>query len=99
MHGGGTDSTGEPEAVGTQDQVIDIRDFAYAPGNVIVAAGSRVRWVNYDSAPHSATADDGSWDTGLLNQDEENTLTFTDSGEYEYYCTVHPSMRARLVVR
>jgi len=99
MMGGGTNSSDAPLSVGTKDESIAIRDFVYAPGNLQVAAGATVTWTNYDSAPHTATAKDGSWDTGILNKNETMAITLEEAGEYLYYCTVHPSMVARLTVQ
>lgn len=99
MMGGGANTSNAPLSVGGAAESIAIRDFAFAPGNVQVPVGATVTWTNYDDAPHSATARDGSWDTGILNKGESNTLTFGTAGDYTYYCTVHPSMVARLQVR
>jgi plastocyanin len=42
---------------------VDIADFAYDPDPVTVEAGGKVIWLNRDSAPHTASAKDGSFDT------------------------------------
>jgi plastocyanin len=78
---------------------VAIRDFTFTAGNLQVPVGAKVTWTNYDDAPHSATAKDGTWDTGILSKGESKTLTFDQAGDYTYYCTVHPSMVARLQVR
>ena len=77
---------------------VEIRDFEYFPRDLTVDAGTKVTWTNRDSAPHTATAK-GSWDTGILNEDESATLTFDTPAQYEYFCTIHPSMKATLTVR
>lgn len=97
--GGGTNSSNAAVSVGGQSEVIAIRDFAYSPGNLQVPVGAIVTFTNYDSAPHTATAKDGSWDTGIRSKGESKTITFGKAGDYTYYCTVHPSMVARLQVR
>ncbi|MBI5284624.1 MAG: cupredoxin family copper-binding protein [Chloroflexi bacterium] len=99
MMGGGTNSSNAPLTAGTQAESVSIRDFAYAPGNLQVPVGATVTWTNYDDAPHTATAKDGSWDTGMLNKNEKTTITFELPGAYEYYCKVHPDMIARLTVQ
>lgn len=98
MMGGGRDSSGDTATQGSALVTIDIEDFAYSPGNLQVPVGASVTWINRDSAPHSATDEDGSWDTGLLQQGERATLVFDSPGTFEYYCTLHPNMKARLVV-
>ena len=99
MMGGGTNSSNAPLTAGSQAESVVIRDFVFAPGNLQVPVGATVTWTNYDGAPHTATARDGSWDTGILNKNEENAITFDTPGEYEYFCKVHPDMVARLTVQ
>jgi plastocyanin len=99
MMGGGTNSSNAPLTAGSKAESVSIRDFAFAPGNLQVPVGATVTWTNNDDAPHTATAKDGSWDTGTLNKGEKKTITFDKAGEFEYYCKVHPNMIARLTVR
>ena len=99
MMGGGADTSGAQVTQGTAQQPVQIRDFTFTPGNLQVPVGATITWTNYDSAPHSATADDGTWDTGLLNKDQRASVTFNTPGDYSYYCTLHPDMKARLQVQ
>ena len=99
MMGGGRDSSTDRPREGTETEAVAIKDFAFAPGNLQVPRGATVTWTNRDSAPHSATDSAGAWDTGVLAGGERVRLTFDKSGTFEYYCTLHPNMRARLVVR
>lgn len=99
MHGGRS-TVNDPAVVATANEVtVEIRDFAFQPGNLEVRVGTTVTWVNRDTAPHDATADDGSWKTGTLGQDEAVPVTFDRPGEFSYYCSIHPSMQARVLVR
>jgi plastocyanin len=98
MHGG-ANTSGDAVTIGAMANTVDIRDFAFATGNLRVPVGATVTWTNFDSAPHSATAKDGSWDTGNLGRGDGKSLTFGKPGDYDYYCRVHPSMKARLQVR
>jgi plastocyanin len=71
---------------------VEMANFAYVSNNITVPMGTTVTWVNKDSGPrHSATAADGSFDTGLFDAGEESTLTFDTPGTYVYYCTLHGS--------
>ncbi len=99
MMGGGTNSSNAPLSVGSKTESVAIRDFAFATGNLQVPIGATVTWTNDDAAPHTATAKDGSWDTGILNKGDTKAITFDKAGEYEYYCKVHPNMVARLTVQ
>lgn len=99
MMGGGQNTSGAPLAAGGTSEPVTIRDFAYAPGNLQVPVGATVTWTNYDDAPHTATAKDRDWDTGTLDKGESGSITFRTAGDFTYYCTIHPSMVARLQVR
>ncbi|MBK8903320.1 MAG: hypothetical protein IPM53_19205 [Anaerolineaceae bacterium] len=71
---------------------IDMANFAFVSNDVTVPVGTAVTWTNKDSGPrHSATAADGSFDTGLFDTGEEATITFDKAGTYVYYCTLHGS--------
>jgi plastocyanin len=98
MMGGGRDSSNAPLTVGGQDEAVAISDFAFTPGNLSVPVGATVSWTNRDSAAHDATSRDGSWRTATLSRGETGSVTFDSAGEYDYFCTIHPSMKAHLSV-
>lgn len=79
--------------------MVEIRNFAYSPQTVEIRAGGSVRFINRDRAGHTATADDGYFDTGMLGQNEEAVITFDEAGEFPYYCIPHPHMRGTIVVK
>lgn len=99
MHGRGRNTSQSPPVRGGAAATVRIQDFAFDPGNLEVPVGANVTWINDDSAPHDATARNGDWNTGRLSQGGRDTLTFESAGVYDYYCSIHPSMKARLVVR
>jgi plastocyanin len=81
------------------DRGIRIQDFAFGPRTVTITAGDRVTWTNRDSVEHTATARNGSFDTGLLGQGESRSMRFSVAGTYRYVCTPHPTMTGTIVVR
>jgi plastocyanin len=76
---------------------VDIRDFAFAPADLAVAAGTEIVWTNRDPAPHTVTAEDGSFDSGEIAPGETFTITL-ESGEVVYACLIHPDMRGTITV-
>ena len=62
-------------------------------------AGTEVTWTNSDDATHTATADDGSFDTGDLDKGDSKTVTFDEPGSFTYYCRFHPFMKATVEVQ
>lgn len=81
------------------DHAVTIEGFAYSPGTVTVTVGDTVTWTNRDGASHTATADDGSWDTGGIPSSASDTIRFTTAGEFRYRCTIHPDMTGRVIVQ
>ena len=63
-----------------------------------VPVGTTVTWTNQDSIIHTVTAVDESFDSGFLREGETWSHTFEEPGEFEYLCTPHPCMRARVFV-
>ena len=98
MHGGGSQAPQTPVASDASELTLEIRDFDYFPRDLTVAVGTSLTWINRDAAPHDATDEAGHWGTGLLNQGESATLTFDGPGFYQYFCTIHPDMKATLAV-
>jgi plastocyanin len=86
-------------AAAAADRDVAIVDFAYAPATVTIRVGDTVTWTNRDPVEHTATATNGSFDTGLLAPDASGSIRFTKAGTYRYLCTPHPDMRGTVVVR
>ena len=77
---------------------VSIIDFAFEPAELTVSAGSAVTWTNNGAAPHTATASDQSFDTSVLNPGDNASHTFTEPGEFAYFCAFHPSMTGTVIV-
>ncbi len=75
---------------------VSIEGFAFSPAVLEVAVGDVVKFTNLDGAPHTATANNGAFDTGRLKRGESFELTVTDAGEHPYFCTFHRSMTATI---
>lgn len=81
------------------ENTVTIQNFAFLPANLTIKKGETVTFTNKDGVGHSATADDKSFDTGVLAQNESKTVTFDKPGTYTYHCSVHPSMKAEITVK
>lgn len=98
----GQASVAPKESVETQKvaaNTVEIKDFAFGPTTMTVKVGDTVTWINKDIAGHSATADDKSFDTGMLSQNESGSFTFTKAGTYTYFCIAHPNMKGTIIVQ
>ena len=104
--GGDDDDPATPAAAmaqggggGESTDLVAIADFAFDPETVTVDAGTKLTWTNDDEAPHTATADDGSFDTGTLKLDDTGAVALDQPGTYTYYCRFHPFMKGTVEVR
>jgi plastocyanin len=87
-----------PSGEAVRAQKVEIVEFTYDPDPVTIQVGGKATWLNQDSAPHTATADDGSFDTGTLEQGKLKSETFKEAGTFPYHCTIHPSMHGTIEV-
>ncbi|HEX8904337.1 MAG TPA: cupredoxin domain-containing protein [Longimicrobiaceae bacterium] len=75
---------------------VEIRNFVFTPARVAVREGDEVTFVNHDAVPHTATAADGSWDTGNIPANGSAVVRVKGTGAYK--CTFHPTMTGELTV-
>jgi Plastocyanin len=81
----------------------DVEDICYIPSTIVVEKGKSVTWINEDSSFHSVTSGfygepTGLFDSGYLDPYQFYTLSFDEFGTYDYFCTLHPWMKAQVIV-
>lgn len=77
---------------------VAISGMRFQPASVTVKTGETVTWSHKDGAPHVVKARQGEFDSGTLRSGQSFSHTFDEAGTYEYYCSLHPSMRGTVVV-
>ena len=85
-------------AAAQESAAVSIVDFAFQPASVEIATGGTVTWTNTGQAPHTVTADDGSFDSGTLSPGATFSQTFATAGTFTYHCNIHPQMTATVIV-
>jgi plastocyanin len=91
--GGGGGSKGGP---GINE--VWIQGMAFTPATITVAAGTTITWTNQDAVSHTVTSNTNVFNSGSLGSSGIWSYTFNTSGNYPYYCAVHPSMKGTVVV-
>jgi plastocyanin len=98
-------------AGGGATAAVVIKNFAFTPQTITVKAGTTVTWTNQDSVQHTVTSADSikvgakvtsMFDSGLFNQGQTFSFTFTKAGTYFYVCTIHasqPAMHGEVIVQ
>jgi LPXTG-motif cell wall-anchored protein len=85
-------------AIAAASTGVTISDFQFSPGNVTVNVGDTVTWSNNGPTGHSATASNGSFDTGVLQKGSSGSHTFSQAGTFSYFCKPHPFMKGTITV-
>jgi len=76
---------------------VTIANMKFEPAELIVKRGERVIWINKDLVAHTATAT--TFDSSNIGPNASWTLVTLKSGEQTYVCSLHPTIKARLIVR
>jgi plastocyanin len=90
-----TSAAAQPGAAPT----VKISNFTFGPQALTVSAGTTVTWINEDDTPHTVTAVDKSFRSKPLDTGDRYSFTFAKPGEYAYFCSLHPMMTAKVVVK
>ncbi len=77
---------------------VRIDNFSFTPETLTVKAGTTVTWVNKDDVPHTVVSTRKEFSSRVMDTDDKYTHAFTAPGTYEYYCSVHPHMKGKLIV-
>ena len=76
---------------------VTMQDIAFHPKTIHVAVGDTITWVNEDSEPHNAIANNDSFRTPTIQQGETASATIDQAGTIPYFCSIHAGMKATVV--
>ena len=77
---------------------VTIQNMAFSPATLTVTAGTTVKWTNKDAYTHTVTSDTGVFDSGSISGNGVYSYTFNTAGTFAYHCTIHPTMKAQVIV-
>jgi plastocyanin len=77
---------------------VNVGDFFFDSPSLEIAPGTTVTFVNVGVAPHTATGDNGEFDTGTIQPGGSATITFTNAGTFAYHCAIHPARMTGTIV-
>jgi plastocyanin len=91
--------TSAQEKISTMEVKID--NFSFGPVTLTVPVGTTVTWINHDDIPHTivSTDDPKAFKSKVLDTDEKFSFTFSKAGTYPYFCSIHPKMTGKVIVR
>jgi len=77
-----------------------IDNFNFSPGTLTVPVGATVTWTNHDNVPHViASADDQFKESPVLKTGQHFSNSFATAGTYSYFCSIHPRMTGKIIVK
>jgi plastocyanin len=77
---------------------VTVANMAFTPAKVRVGMGETVTWSFQDAASHTATSDEGFFDTGAASGGASRSIRFPSAGAFAYHCTFHPTMVGKVTV-
>lgn len=92
-----TPSTSSGSSSSSAGTAVSIANFAFNPADVTIKVGDTVTWTNNDSVAHTVTGT--GFDSGSLAQGKTYSHKFDTAGTFDYHCSVHPSMTAKITVQ
>ena len=87
----------EEENASPKTYNITLQNFSFNPSELNIKKGDTVTWTNQDSAPHTILAN--SFQSNTLSKGQNFSFTFNASGAFEYICSIHPSMKGKIIVQ
>ena len=79
---------------------VTIGNFTFGPAALVVAPGTTVTWTNGDDIPHTVVSDDKTtFKSKVLDSGDSFSFTFEKPGTYPYFCSIHPHMTGKVVVK
>jgi len=78
---------------------VSIENYAFAPDPVSITAGTTVVWTNRDEVAHTVVSADKLFSSPELEPNGSFEFTFKKAGTYAYFCTLHPEMKGKAIVK
>lgn len=79
------------------DMEVHIDNFTFQPPELTVKVGTTITWTNRDDIPHTVVSA-GKFRSKTLDTDDKFSFTFTNAGDYKYFCSLHPHMTGMIKV-
>lgn len=94
-----TEKTDEQTRVSQSEvDTIIIKQMRYQPDEVKIHPGQKIVWINKDIVAHDVTEDEDEWASGTGNMEPGDVWEKTFDKSYDYHCSIHPTMKAKIIV-
>ena len=85
-------------ALADEPTTVVIDNFSFKPNVITVKPGTHIVFKNQDDLPHSVVIPDMKVKSPLMDTDGTYDADFEKSGEYKYFCGIHPMMTGMVIV-
>ncbi|MFI5323709.1 MAG: cupredoxin family copper-binding protein [Thermodesulfobacteriota bacterium] len=100
VQGGGMNDSGTSGMSANNTNIIGIDNFTFNPETKTINVGTTVTWVNHDDIPHLVVIiRDKNFQAPVLDTDQEFSYKFVTPGTYDYFCSLHPKMTGKIIVK
>jgi plastocyanin len=99
IRGKEAETTKSAIAKSTKSEVV-IANFSFSPQTFTLPPGATVTWTNRDNEPHTVTSADNRFSKSpVLKPGQSFSNTFSAAGTYSYFCSIHPRMTGKIIVK
>jgi plastocyanin len=92
--------TKESVPVKARKTEVAIDNFSFSPNTVTLSVGATVTWTNHDNVPHVVSSTHNQFKKSpLLKTGQSFSHTFATKGTYNYFCSIHPRMTGKIIVK
>jgi len=93
-----TGCSSEPEKIVPELHRIVISDMKFSPAELTIRKGDTVEFINKDLVIHDITQiPDKTWSSSNLSPGQSYKLPISISADY--YCSIHPVMKGKIIVQ
>jgi plastocyanin len=96
--GAGAYGQGGAEAGGTAPGAVKVVDYTFSPAEVKIPVGQTITWTFADEAGHDVVSTEGTFKSEVLGSGGTYSFTFSRAGTFDYFCSIHPSMKGKVIV-
>lgn len=80
-------------------KVVTIDNFTFEPVDLTIPVGTTVKWLNHDDIPHTVVESNKAFRSKPLDTDDSYSFTFANAGTFSYFCSLHPKMTGKIIVK
>jgi plastocyanin len=88
-----------PPPINNKPNTVVMAGYAFGPTSMTIKLNTTITFQNSDGVVHTATSDNGAWNTGDIAAGGSKAVTFTTAGTFSYHCTHHPMMTGTIIVQ